>query len=67
MKIKQEIIINFMVKNCLSVSELGKLSKLHRDTINKIIRDEKVGFKTVAKLANFLNINFKDLIELEKD
>lgn len=63
MKINPEKIVNFMIKNCLSVNELSKLTKIHRNTLNKILKGEKVTLKPIIKLANLLKLDYRDLFE----
>lgn len=64
MPIDNEKLIELMVKNKLNQSNLSKKAKISNSQLTRVLKgDCKPRIDTVAKIAEALNVNYKELIK----
>lgn len=66
MPINKEKLRNLVIKNEMSFSKLAEVSKVSKAQISRIMSDNsssKVRTDTLGKIANALNVDYKELLE----
>lgn len=65
MKINVKPVVDFMMKNNLSIHTFSMFSGIHRHTIMNVLENKNVQFKTLCKFAKFLKIDPLLLVSYE--
>ena len=67
MKANKERVRILRARNCLTVSEIAKLSGLSAATTNRAINGTAVAPETIGKIAKALGVDVLDILEDESE